>query len=230
MEGASFAELPVAAARPKSYRRWSESLADYLYRTYPLRLWKSAELRTVSRPGEDERTFRARLSQALREKKDKQVEKLRKRYAPKLARLQDRIRKAEERLAREKGQYEDQRTQTAISFGATLLGVLLGRKIGSVGNVGRATTTARSAQRAAREKGDIARAEREVERQREKLKELEEDFEEEVESVRELPGPADLELEEVPVRPRKSDISVSRLALVWTPWQRREDGTLEPLY
>ncbi len=123
MEGASFAELPPAAGRPKSYARWSKSLGDYLYRTYPLRLWKSAELRKVSRPGEDERTFRSRLSQALREKKDKAVEKLRKRYGPKLARLRDRILKAEERLAKEQSQYEDQKTQTAISFGATLLGV-----------------------------------------------------------------------------------------------------------
>jgi hypothetical protein len=230
IEGAGFAELPAAAARAKTYASWSKSLANYLYRNHTLTLWKNGELRTVSRVCEDRVAFRSRLSQTLREKRDKAVEKLRKRYAPKLARLEERIRKAEERLAKEKGQYKDQKYQAAISFGATLLGALLGRKVASTGNVGRATTAARSARRAAREKGDIARAERELERQKEKLKELEEDFEEEVDRLRELPDPAVLELTEIPVRPRKSDIAVSRLALAWTPWRRTEEGTLEPLY
>ena len=62
------------------------------------------------------------------------------------------------------------------------------------------------------------------------LQELEETFEEEVEALRELPDPATLELEEIPIRPRKSDITVSRLALAWTPWERTEDDVLEPRY
>lgn len=57
-----------------------------------------------------------------------------------------------------------------------------------------------------------------------------EDFEEEVKALRELPDPAALDLEEIPIRPRKSDITVSRLALAWTPWERTEDDALEPMY
>ncbi len=57
-----------------------------------------------------------------------------------------------------------------------------------------------------------------------------EDFEEEVKALRELPDPAALELEEIPIRPRKSDITVSRLALAWTPWERTEDGVPGPMY
>ena len=213
----------------KNYARWSKSLRNYFYQNRTLSLWKSLELRKVSRLGEDQPAFRTRLTQALREKRDKEIEKLRKRYAPKLARLQERIRKAEERVEREKGQYNERKYQAAISFGATLLGALLGRKVTSTGNVGRAPTAARSAGRAAREKGDISRAEREVERQQMKLQEMEEDFEEEVELLRELPDPAALELEEIPIRPRKSDIAVSQLALAWTPWEQTEDGVLEPI-
>jgi hypothetical protein len=133
-------------------------------------------------------------------------------------------------VEREKGQYNERKYQAAISFGATLLGALLGRKVTNAGNVGRATTTARSAGRAAREKGDISRAEREVERQQMKLQELEENFEEEIEALRELPDPAALELEAIPIRPRKSDITVSRLALAWTPWERTPNDALEPMY
>ena len=230
LPGARFAELPTAATRPKSYTKWSGSLADYLYRSRTLSLWENRELGETSRPGEDVADFRMRLSQALREKRDLDLEKLRKRYAPKLTRLEEQAVEAEERLSKEQAQYKNQTYQAAISFGATVLGALLGRKAGSVGNVGRATTTARSAQRAARERQDIASAEREVERRREKLTDLEVEFENELQAVRELPDPAALELEEIPVRPRKSDTSVSRLALVWTPWRPLDDGTLERLY
>ncbi len=224
-EGVGFTKLPPAATQAKNYKRWGTSLRNYLYQNRLLTLWKSAELRTTSRIGEDQAAFRTRLTQALREKRDKEIEKLRKRYAPKLARLQKRIQKAEERVEREKGQYNERKYQTAISFGATLLGALLGRRVS-----GRATTAARSAGRAAREKGDVSRAERQVEQHHVELQELEETFEEEVEALRELPDPATLELEEIPIRPRKSDITVSRLALAWTPWERTEDDVLKPRY
>jgi hypothetical protein len=47
---------------------------------------------------------------------------LRERYAPKLARLGDRIRRAPQRVEVEKSQYRQQKMQTAVSIGATVLG------------------------------------------------------------------------------------------------------------
>ena len=104
-------------------------------KTVSLRFGRAPSFERPRRIGEDQAAFRTRLTQALREKRDKEIEKLRKRYAPKLARLQKRIQKAEERVEREKGQYNERKYQTAISFGATLLGALLGRRVS-----GRATT------------------------------------------------------------------------------------------
>jgi hypothetical protein len=40
----------------------------------------------------------------------------------------------------EQSQYKQKKMQTAISFGTTVVGALFGRKLGSVGNVGRAAT------------------------------------------------------------------------------------------
>ena len=42
--------------------------------------------------------------------------------APRVASANDRIRRAEERVRRETAQYEEQRSQSMISVGATLLG------------------------------------------------------------------------------------------------------------
>jgi hypothetical protein len=227
-ESAQFASLPSAAARPATYARWSKLLRTHLYRSFPLRVWHCADPRGISRPGQSEGEFRAQLRQLLHEKRDLELEKLRKRYAPKLARLTERIRKAEERVERERSQYQQQKTQTVISVGATVLGALFGRKLGSLGNVGRATTAARGAGRAARERGDVARARDDADALRQQLEELEAEFQGRLGASRDLLGDEDVVCEELPIRPRKADLAVERVALVWTPWRVGAEGIAEP--
>jgi hypothetical protein len=109
IDGAAFASLPAAAVREKSYARWQTMLETHAYKERPLRLFRCAALKLVSKPGETEGDVRARVRELARERRDLELEKLRKKYAPKLAQLQDRIRMAEERVAREKDQYEGQK-------------------------------------------------------------------------------------------------------------------------
>ncbi len=167
------------------------------------------------------------MTHTAREARDVQKAKLEKLYAPKLARLQERIRKAQARVEKEKSQYDQQKLQSAISIGATVLGALLGRKTSSVG---RATTAVRGMGRAARERGDISRAAETVEALNEKLAELEAEFDEALAELRDTADPGNLELEKIDVRPRKSDISVSLVALLWMPWRLDADGVATPAY
>ena len=225
---ARFASLPAAAADPKTYVRWAKMLKSHLYREHPLNLWRCREFKKISNPGEGEGDFRVRLRQLLHERRDLEIEKLRKRFAPKLTRIQERIRRAETRVAKEQSQYQQQKMQTAVSIGATVLGAIFGRKLTSVGNVGRATTAARGAGRTARERGDIARAQENVEVLRSQLVELEREFEESLEDARTDVDDTALEFEELAIRPKKADISIERVALVWTPWRVSKDGVAEP--
>jgi hypothetical protein len=217
LPGAAFAALPEEATNPKSYAAWARALKAFVYRSQALTLWKAIALGVVSEPGESEAEFRIRLGQEAREERDRQVEALRERHAPKLARLQERIRKAETRVEREKSQYEQAKRQSWISIGATILGALLGRKTVSVGTVGRATTAARGLGRAEQQKDDVDRARDSVESLREKLEALEQTFEEDVERIEEALRPEALELEPIEIRPRKSDIDVTRPVLAWVP-------------
>ncbi len=214
-EGAEFASLPTAAGRAKSYTSWEKAFKTFLYQTHTMTLWRCPSLKLTSEANEREAEFRVRVREAARERRDRAVEKLRKRYAPKLARLQDQITRAQERVSREESQYGQQKMQTAISMGATVLGALFGRKLGSVGNVGRATTTMRGVGRTAREREDIARAGKRVKELQGKLVDLEAEFEDETAALRDESDPEMVEIEELPVRPRKSDITIGRVALVW---------------
>jgi hypothetical protein len=214
---ARFAELPAEASRAKSYEPWAKALADHLYRTSSITIHECAELKESSNPGESEADFRVRLGQRLRERRDAEVAKLEKSYAPKLATLADRIRRAEERVGREQSQYSQQKLQTAVSLGATVLGALFGRKMGGVGTIGRATTAARGVGRAAQEREDVARANESVEELRGRLAELERELQAELDRVRANVDPTSLTLSERALRPKKADIQVTRVALAWVP-------------
>ena len=99
----------------------------------------------------------AETDQKAREQRDAAVEKLRTQYAPKLRRLEEKVRNAEQVVQREEGQARGAKAQTAISAGATILDALLGRKISRT-SLGRATTAARGAQRAMQQEQDVKAA------------------------------------------------------------------------
>jgi hypothetical protein len=227
---ARFAELPAAAARAASYASWAKSLESHLYQHGALELLACDALALSSRPGETEGDFRARLSLALREKRDAAVEKLREKYASRLTSLRDQLRRAEERVAREQSQYSHQKMQSAISIGATVLGALLGSRRVSTGTLGRATTAARSAGRIGREKEEIARAEENAEVLRQRVAELTADCERDIEALQNSLDPQAVVIRPLRLGPRKSDIAVGRVTLLWVPWQTGTDGLPQPAY
>jgi len=226
--GARFASLPPTLTRTKTFADLGTALKEHLYRTQRLRLLKCKELKQTSTPHEDEGQFRVRLGQLLKEQRDLQIEKLRTRYAPKLAALQERIRKAEQRLEKEQAQASTSTMSAALQFGTSILGALLGRKLASTTNLTRAATAARSAGRAAEQRKDVSQAGENIESLKKQLADLNEQFETEIAKIQDGSGADELAFDEVLVRPKKSDITVTRVVLAWTPWVVTPDGASTP--
>jgi hypothetical protein len=220
-DGATYAPLPREAAQARSYDDWRKSLADALYRTRRLDVFKSPALGETSRPGEGEREFRVRLQQAARERRDEAVERLRQKYAPKLAALAERARRSEQAVQREAEQARQSKIQTAISLGTTVLGAIFGRKTISAGTIGRATTAARGAGRSYKESQDVARAQETVGAVKQQMDDLDAQMRAEVAELEVRFDPALVRLETVSVRPKKSDVDPRPVALAWAPyWER----------
>lgn len=222
--GAQFSPLPQAAAKPKSYVTWQKDFATWVYGSQRLTLWRSPGLKQLSQPGETERDFRVRLQQAAREQRDRTVEALREKFAPRIASLQERLRRAQQSVDRETEQAKQQKAQTAISFGATLLGAVVGRRALGATTLGRATTAARGVSRSMKEQEDIGRAQETVASLQQKLAALEEEFRAETAALEAKMDPQAEELESLTLRPKKADISVQLVALAWAPfWDREGD-------
>lgn len=219
-----FGVLPGLATKAKAYAVWEKEFQAWLYRNSVLNLWRCPLLKVTSTPEETERDFRIRLQQAAHEKRDHEIEQLRKKFAPKMKILTERIRRAEQAVTREAEQARQQKIQTAISFGATLLSAFLGRKAVSASSVGRATTAVRGIGRSIQEAKDVARATETVGALQQQLADLETQFQKEADA---LAGKWDLErasLETLTVRPKKSDITTGLVTLAWVPYWQTESG------
>ncbi len=209
---ARFADVPAAAANPRSYAKWSREFAAWVAQNERLELFRSPGFKLTSRPGESERDFRVRVQQAARERRDETVESLRRKYAPKLAALQERLRRAQAAEERERQQAQDQKLGAAISLGTTVLGALFGRKMLSSTTLGRAGSTMRSASRARKEAEDVARAAETVAAVQQQLEALQAEFDAETAAVQ-----IDDAVERTEVRPKRADVAVRLVALAWQP-------------
>jgi len=143
------------------------------------------------------------------------VDKLRAKYAPRVERATDKTRRTQDSVAKEEQQASQQKLQTAVSFGATLLGAVLGRKAVSMSTLGRATTAARGVSRSMKESGDIAQAQERQRHAEAELKEIQAELEREVQELQD--GAPDASIETTEVKPKKAGVDVRLVALAWKP-------------
>ena len=113
--------------------------------------------------------FRIRNTEQGREKRDELVDKMRKKYASKIRTLEDRIARAQAAVEREQNEADRASMDSLISVGTNILSAVLGRKLLSSTNVGRASRAARGLGRASRQARDVKRAERKVQEYQDRL-------------------------------------------------------------
>ncbi len=229
-EGANYSSVATAASNAKHYKKWEKDFKNWVYRNKTLELWKSPALKIVSDPDESERDFRIRLQQLAHEQRDEDIERLRRKYAPKIATLEERIRRSEQAVEREAEQAKQQKMQTVISFGATLLSAFLGRKTVSRSSMGKATTAMRGIGRAMKEAKDVARAGETVEALRQRLVDLDAQFQEDKDNLTSKWDEHADDLESITVRPKKTNISINLVTFAWMPYWKDSSGKMTPAW
>ena len=213
--GATFAPLPPAAARPRSYAGWEKDFARWAAQSQTIEVLRSARTKLASAPDESERDFRIRLQQAMREGRDAALARVRDKHASKIRAAEDKLRRAQAAVDRETQQASESRMSAAVSFGTSVVGALLGKKAVSATNLGRVATAARSMGRMSRESADVSRAASAVGVLEEQLGEAKAALESDLASVQAEWDPAAEELQRTVVKPKRGGVSVQLLALLW---------------
>jgi hypothetical protein len=228
LSGATFAELPSAAEKAKSYNKWNKDLLGWVRQNRPLTLFRSKRFKLTSAPEESRSEFLSRVSQAAREKRDLEVEKLRRKYSSKFNTLQRRLMRAEQTLQREQEQAKSKKMETMVSFGTAILGAFLGRKAVSARSAGRFGTAVKSAGRMRKESMDIARAQEMAAAVKQEISELDERLQSDIDSLDAAFDPAIEELEEVTIKPQSTNIRLEAFGLTWMPYRKDAGGRLSP--
>lgn len=227
--GASFVDLPKELTA-KNMDKWQKECLSFIRQQKPITLYSTKEYKLTSKPNESEGDFRTRISQSSRESRDAQVEKLRDKYASKFSTLQNRLKTAEERVAREQSQAKQQQLESVVNIGTTLLGAFMGKKKLSVTNARGASSAVKSISRAQRQGADVARAEESVEGIQQQIADLEAELQAEIEKLSGGFDATAVSLETVQVAAKSTDLSVKVFGLLWLPYVKDDQGRLSPAW
>jgi len=228
-EGATFAECPAAADDERAYNAWGKEYKRWLRQNESVTLYRNKRFRLTSAVNETEGDFRARLQDVASEKRDLAIAKIRKRYGGKATTLENRLLRAEQAISREKQQSSKKKLDTAVSFGAAILGAVLGRKKFSSSTATRIGSAIKAAGGARKEAADVARA-KQTEKVRTDLAALNKALAEEVADLDTSFDAQAEELEEIVVRAKSTDIYVAITGLVWLPYATSEKGRQTPAW
>jgi hypothetical protein len=211
---ARYAPLPTGVDQ-KKFAAWTKNFGQWVGRT-PLAVFSVPAMKLVSNPDESERDFQIRIQHATRESRDAALEALRAQYATRIARVAEKKRKAEEVVGREQQQVSQQKLQTAVSIGATMLGALMGRRTVSLSTLGRATTAARGVSRSMKETQDVASAQQRLQEVQQEEAALNAEIEQQVATLSgQTPGA--VAIETIEIKPKRGSVEVQIVALAWQP-------------
>ena len=228
LSGADFAVLPSLAEKTESYSKWQQELLRWIRQNQNLTLYSSARFKLTSSAGESRSEFLSRLTQAAREQRDLEAEKLRRKYSSKYNTLQRRLMRAEQALQREEEQVKSKKMETMVSFGTAILGAFLGRKAVSATSATRFGTAVKSAGRMRKESMDVARAQEMASAVKQEIAELDERLQAEIDGLESTFDPAAEELEEIMLKPKSTDIALEVFGLTWLPYRKSADGRVNP--
>jgi len=215
-DAALYAAVPAPALKAKNYDAWTKQFVTSLLTKASLDVLHSATTDECSRADESERDFRARLQQVSREARDRGLDELRRKYAPRQAALDDKLRRAQQSVEKESQQATGQKLQAAISVGATLVGALFGRKVMTASTIGKATTAVRGVGRSMKESEDIARAQETLDAIQAQRQALDDELKAETAKLEAAGDPATEVFERISVKPKRTNVTVKLVGLMWT--------------
>jgi hypothetical protein len=209
---AFFAPVPESLNTAARLKRAERDFLDHLYREQTLELLFSPVLKLYSRPDESERDFKIRLGQMARERRDAEVDTLRKRFQPRFDRLETQLVREQRELEEDKQELTARGREEWLAGAETVAGMLgLGRR--------RALSSAATRRRmTAAAKAEVAESEAEIARLEKEIAQLQSDLEAEIAAIAQRWDEALETITTYAVRPKKTDCAVELVALAWLPF------------
>lgn len=208
--GARFDSVPETLNDARKLSALQKDLEEYLYRSYTLELFYSPAVKLYSEPDEDERAFHMRVSQAAREMRDAEVDRLQERYAGRIRTAEERMRNARVALERREADARARKQDALLTAGETVLSLFSGRRRSIA-------VAARKATRISSSKTEIQAASERIDVLQADMEKLQQALKDETDAIVRRWESALERFETISVKPRRTDISVSVFSIAWAP-------------
>ncbi|HRD54815.1 MAG TPA: hypothetical protein PLC42_00285, partial [Parachlamydiaceae bacterium] len=206
--------IPAGIVQEKSISAFQKAFAASLYQNEALELFSLPDLQLISKPGELKEDFRKKCEAALKIKLDESLKKLEDKYSEKLAVLNLRLKRAEDKASIQKQNSLLQKIEAFISFLSTCFQAFLGKRL-TKSTISQMGISMRRAGRITKESQQTVLAEDSVKSCEETILDLQNSKKEEETKLKEAFEMNLNSIEEVLVKAKKSDITIDNVALVW---------------
>ncbi len=209
---AGFMPLPKWLTTKDEVKKLSADFVNYINASLTLALFKCPALSLFSTIGESKEAFLARCAALADEAAAREVEKLTKDYRNKIEALRLKIQKQERELSIHELDYGERKRDELISAGATVLGLVFGRKglSGITRASGKRMMTVKS-------KARLEDSEAEIKELNAQLTELSDELNDTVSTISDRKKKEVSEVEKVSIPLEKSDVLFSDLTILWVP-------------
>ena len=212
---ATYAKTSPLLSNEKSLRKFEKKLSDFIYHSKRIELFTCKELKLESTLGQNKRDFLIDVKDALKEKREMEIEKLQKRFKTKYSRLEDKFEKLQIKLQKEEADVSSKVTDTLISVGAALFGAFFSKKKLSVTNINRASSSFKKGKGVLKERNDVKNTQGMIDSLELDIEKLQEVLLLDIEKIQEKINIENYEIGSFSIKPRRTDISIEDFALLW---------------
>jgi hypothetical protein len=209
---AGFTPLPKWLTAKEETKRLATDFVNYINASLSLALFRCTALSVFSTIGETKEAFTARCAALAEEAAAREVEKITKDYRNKIEALQLKIQKEQRELSVREMEYGERKRDELISAGASVLGLVFGRK--SLSGITRASS---KRMMTVKSKAQMENSEAEMKELNTQVTELSDELNTAVAAISEKKKKEASEIEQVSIPLEKSDVLFSDLTILWVP-------------
>lgn len=217
LPGAKFVEAPEAVTNIKNYDTWKRLLTQHIRTNMSIKLLTCPDIKLVSKFEEEERAFMIRLQHAIHEKRDTDLEAMKKKYASKIQTLDSRLQSARQAVEKQNAMASQKKLDAMVSAGSAVLGALLGKKAVTASSVSKVGTAVRRTSTAMKSGQGIEQAQEKYDAIDIQLQDLQIEMEGELAAITERYEAMKDRVEEIEIRPASTNATVHLIGLAWVP-------------
>lgn len=216
---AIFGDLSPGLTDQTRMNALKRELVDMLYTTAKLIIPYSPVFKIYGHPDKDMSEFQAAVSQAAREKRDAEIDKLQVKYGKLMDALMDKQNRKARELEAEKLEIRDRKREQMYTTGEALISIFKGRTNYTLSRMSRTTRLKRQTEADIRESYEVLD---EISRE---MDALEQEYEKKLQEINDYWAGQANEVVEYTVTPYKKDIVIDLFGIGWLPhWYMQVNG------